>query len=202
MRWPSGKRGGDARSGGARLCWLLFASLALVACSGAEDDADEGRRAVAIAPATSVPTYLDDALALPADAEPVQFSYTQVTLISQAGRSTILGMLVADTFERRRRGLMHRTGLPPNTGMLFAFPAPTNTPFWNKNTPIDLDIAFLDGEGTIRELRTLAAFSTDLVAPETVYRYAVEMPTGWYASRGYGIGDRFVISVNVVGLAE
>ena len=52
----------------------------------------------------------------------------QVELIDGDRDPRSMAMLVADTFDRRTRGLMFRDGLPSNTGMLFAFPAPTNGP--------------------------------------------------------------------------
>ena len=113
-----------------------------------------------------------------------------------------MAMLIADTFERRTRGLMFRTGLPLNTGMLFAFPAETNSPFWNKDVPFDLDIAFLTEAGEIQEILTLVALDTELITPELPYSFAVELPHEWFATNGYAIGARFLIPDGVVGLTE
>jgi hypothetical protein len=57
--------------------------------------------------------------------------------------STILAEL-ADTTERRARGLMFRESLPRDRGMLFTFPEPQHWTFWMKNTRIPLDIIWLD----------------------------------------------------------
>ena len=111
-------------------------------------------------------------------------------------------MLVADTFERRIRGLIFRDELPFETGMLFAFPAPTNSPFWNKDTPLDLDLALLSAEGEILEVLTLVALDPKLVTPTVEYSFAVEMPLGWFLGNSYSVGDRFTIPQGVVGLAE
>jgi uncharacterized membrane protein (UPF0127 family) len=44
----------------------------------------------------------------------------------------------------QQRGLMFRTELPSDCGMLFVFPAPGNRPFWMYHTLIPLDILWLD----------------------------------------------------------
>jgi len=56
---------------------------------------------------------------------------------------TILAEL-ADTTEKRARGLMFRDSLPKDRGMLFTFPEPQPWTFWMKNTRIALDIIWID----------------------------------------------------------
>jgi len=56
---------------------------------------------------------------------------------------------VADTTEKRARGLMFRDSLPEDRGMLFTFPEPQHWTFWMKNTRIALDIIWMDREKKI-----------------------------------------------------
>ena len=158
--------------------------------------------ATALAPATTIPDNIDDALQLPPDTDPVDFNYTRTSVRSSEGVAHQLGMLVADTYERRTRGLMFRDGLPALTGMLFAFPVPTMGNYWAKDTPFDLDVALLDERGVIIELLSLVAFSTELVTPEAEYLYGVEMPAGWFVDRGIDLGAQFAIPDSVIGFAE
>lgn len=189
---------------------LVLTTIALAACSGDDapttsnevsDDASSTSAAVAIPPATAIPPGLND-IDLPEDIEPLAFSFTHVDLTGADRAPRPMAMLVADTFERRIRGLMFRDELPFETGMLFAFPAPTNSPFWNKDTPLDLDLALLSVEGEILELLILVALDTELVTPTVEYSFAVEMPQGWFLANSYTVGDRFTIPDGVVGLAE
>jgi len=53
---------------------------------------------------------------------------------------------LALTRETQARGLMFREALAPDAGMLFVFEEPGVKTFWMKNTLIDLDMVFLDGE--------------------------------------------------------
>jgi uncharacterized protein len=56
---------------------------------------------------------------------------------------------IADTTEKRAKGLMHREFLAKDRGMLFTFAEPQLWTFWMKNTRISLDIIWMDGKKRI-----------------------------------------------------
>lgn len=56
----------------------------------------------------------------------------------------IIELEIAKTSEQQSLGLMYRTSLPDNRGMLFNFYPPRITTFWMKNVIIYLDMIFLD----------------------------------------------------------
>lgn len=62
---------------------------------------------------------------------------------------TVVRAEVADTPQKRARGLMFRESLPKDRGMLFTFAEPQQWSFWMKNTRIPLDIIWLDGNKRI-----------------------------------------------------
>ena len=51
---------------------------------------------------------------------------------------------IADTANKRQRGLMFREALDQNDGMIFIFDEPGFYPFWMKNTLISLDMLWVD----------------------------------------------------------
>ena len=63
---------------------------------------------------------------------------------------------IADDQAERAQGLMYRTGLAPNSGMLFIFETPREAAFWMKNTLIPLDMIFMDAAGVIRHIHPSA----------------------------------------------
>ncbi|HJU03941.1 MAG TPA: DUF192 domain-containing protein, partial [Nitrospiraceae bacterium] len=56
---------------------------------------------------------------------------------------------LADTAEKRGRGLMFRESLAKDHGMLFTFSEPQHWTFWMKNTRIPLDIIWMDDKKKI-----------------------------------------------------
>ena len=73
-----------------------------------------------------------------------------ITATAKIGEE-VIELEVAKTPEQQEIGLMFRTDLAKNRGMIFLFSPPRVTRFWMKNTLIPLDIIFLR-EGVIQSI--------------------------------------------------
>ncbi len=100
---------------------------------------------------------------------------------------------VAADREKRAQGLMFRTELGEDRGMLFIYPDERILSFWMKNTTVPLSIAYLDAQGTINEIHYLRPLDLQSVPSVRPARFALEMNAGWFESRGIRPGDRIEI---------
>jgi len=95
---------------------------------------------------------------------------------------------VANTYESRAQGLMHRKSLAANTGMLFVFDQSAQHCMWMRNTLIPLSVAFLDEQGRIINIEEMSPQTEDNHCASKPARFALEMSAGWFKSRGFGRG--------------
>jgi uncharacterized membrane protein (UPF0127 family) len=101
---------------------------------------------------------------------------------------------VAATDLEKARGLMGVTKLSDEEGMVFMYDAESQMRFWMKDTPLDLDIAFVARDGTVLEVRTMTAGDTDTTASGSdQVRFAVEMRAGWFGHFGVKPGDKISV---------
>lgn len=75
--------------------------------------------------------------------------------------------------------------------MLFLFPQESRLSFWMRNTPIALDMIFIDRHGTIVGIVEQAApFSTDARSVAAPSQYVLEINGGLTRRHGIRAGDR------------
>ena len=95
---------------------------------------------------------------------------------------------VADTFEKRKYGLMNREYIKPNSGMLFIWKDLEKRTFWMKNTYFDLDLFFLGKEGQVLEIyRNAKAFNEDQISSKEKAMFVLELNAGKHQIK---IGDQ------------
>jgi uncharacterized protein len=96
---------------------------------------------------------------------------------------------VARTPRERETGMMFRTNIAENEGMLFVFPRPGQVAFWMKNVPIPLSCAYIDPDGVILELHDLEPHNESTVKADS-YRiqFVLETARGWFERHGVGTG--------------
>lgn len=91
---------------------------------------------------------------------------------------------VAATPGARGRGLMGRTHLAADGGMLFVFEQPGRHCLWMRDTPLPLSIAFIDSTGRIASLADMQPRTETLHCPSADVRYALEVRQGEFRRRG------------------
>jgi uncharacterized membrane protein (UPF0127 family) len=119
----------------------------------------------------------------------VLFESAQVALTRPTGAALTINVELADTGARRSRGLMFRTSLAADDGMLFVWPSPTSGGFWMQNTFVPLSIAFIDQDGLIIDIQDMEPETTTLHRPPSPYRWALEVNQGWFGAQGIAVGD-------------
>lgn len=120
------------------------------------------------------------------------------TLPSVALQGHRFSVEIATTPAEREHGLMNRTAMPADHGMLFVFPDAEPRTFWMKNTLIPLDMLFFD------DARRLVAIQADAQPCESdpckLYpsgvpaRYVLELNAGVAAKLGVRKGDVITFS--------
>ena len=95
---------------------------------------------------------------------------------------------VAATSDSRQVGMMQRTIMAPQRGMLFVFPEVAKHCMWMRNTLLPLSVAFLDESGRIINVEDMQPKTENNHCSTKPARYALEMNLGWFRSRGLGAG--------------
>ena len=134
--------------------------------------------------------------AAPAGTGPSAPSGTLALTIRSANGAHAFAVETARTKEEQERGLMFRTDIPQNGGMLFTPYPPEGGPpreasFWMKNTPSPLDIVFIRSDGTIARIAENAVPQSETPIPSGEPVSAVlELRGGRALDLGIAEGDR------------
>ena len=138
------------------------------------------------------------ALALPSGVQPVDFASGTVIIHTRHGMTHRLNVEIAESEAQRERGLMYRTSMPAESGMLFVYSTAQVGGFWMFNTRIPLTVAYAGADGVIFQITDMSPCHSPsaticeqqnypALAP---FYYALEVNQGFLAERGIGIGDR------------
>jgi uncharacterized membrane protein (UPF0127 family) len=132
--------------------------------------------------------------AVAATAAPL-FKRGTVTIV-QAHQRVVLDVEVAYTARARAQGLMHRTSLPHNAGMLFVFEEEQILAFWMKNTLIPLSIAFIDPGWRINDIQDMdppkPGEKIPIYLSKHPARYALEVNQSFFRRHGITVEARVI----------
>lgn len=151
---------------------VLFALLAvtLVACSPGAGGA---------APAASKAVHPESGLEV-----------IPLTVTSASGAHRF-NVEVARSAMEQARGLMFRTKLGPNEGMIFPMNPPRGASFWMKNTVISLDLIFVAPDGRIANIAANAVpYNLNPLLSVGPVKGVLEIPGGRAAELGIAPGDK------------
>ena len=90
---------------------------------------------------------------------------------------------------QQQTGMMFRTNLAENAGMLFVSPGPYRAGFWMMNCPLPLSAAYIDPEGVILEIHDLQPHNTNsVVAASERVQFVLETSQGWFGRHNVATG--------------
>ena len=125
--------------------------------------------------------HAQEPMRLPVDPAPLVFDTAQ--------GEAAFDLEVADDGDERSRGLMFRTDLPDNRGMIFVYGVDRRINMWMANTPSSLDMVFLGADGTVNAVvEDTEPFSHAVISPPVMSRFVVELNAGVARARGIVAG--------------
>ncbi len=133
------------------------------------------------------------------DPEDIEQGLRDMQISIGDGKSVNLRVEIADTSEERSLGLSLRKYLGDYEGMYFVFEQNTNSSFWMKDMLIPLDIIFVDETGfivDIKERQQPCTSSCSSVFSGTMYRYVLEVNSGFCSINGVKIGNGVLVNLD------
>lgn len=111
--------------------------------------------------------------------------------ITQDGKVHRFRVEVARTRAEQSRGLMFRESMGPDEGMIFPYDPPQLLSFWMRNTPLPLDIIFIDAEHRIINIHERTEpYSLDSRYSDGFAAAVLELNGGRTAELGIGPGAK------------
>jgi uncharacterized membrane protein (UPF0127 family) len=115
----------------------------------------------------------------------------RVAIVDRGGAyHAVVKVEIANTVSSREIGLMYRSHLDENAGMIFIFQEPQHLTFWMKNTEIPLDMIFADANGKIVGMvQNAMPFSEQMLAVNGNSLYVLEVNGGFAKRHAISAGD-------------
>lgn len=114
-----------------------------------------------------------------------------LTFMDENGQDiTSVAVEIAETEEARTQGLMGRERMAESQGMLFIFPDEQFRSFWMANTPLPLDILFVNQADQIVTIqRNTVPYSEESIPSTAPARYVIEVNAGFCDRHGIREGN-------------
>jgi len=124
--------------------------------------------------------------------EPEWVKEGEVTFVSKDTRQKLakIDVEVAINPTERSQGLMYRSKMEEDNGMIFIFERDDMQSFWMKNTLIPLDVLFIDSKGVINTIhKNTVPFSERSLPSKSKSQFVVEVNGGYSDRHGIKEGD-------------
>ncbi len=113
-----------------------------------------------------------------------------LTITSANGTRHPFTVEIAATPREQEIGLMFRTDIPADTGMLFVWPQPQQQQMWMKNCPVPEDMVFIGPDNRILHIaENTVPYSMANVDSGGIAKATLELQGGLTAKLGIGVGD-------------
>ena len=96
---------------------------------------------------------------------------------------------IADTFNKRKKGLMFKKSIPGDYSMFFIWNSSKIQCMWMKNTFVPLSVAYIDSKGKIIDIYDMVPLSKASICSSKPLPYALEVNKDWFNDNNINIGD-------------
>lgn len=109
---------------------------------------------------------------------PVTFATAPLEIVTSTG-THVFTVEVAETPQQRERGLMYRTEMAPDAGMIFDYHRDLQISMWMKNTVLPLDMLFITADGSVFDVvKGAVPYSLEIIASGGPVRAVLELNAG------------------------
>ena len=123
------------------------------------------------------------------------FAKTELVIVSSENDHKFI-VEVADSFEKRKQGLMFRRKMAENEGMIFDFGQTMPITMWMKNTYIPLDMILISEDGTILDVfENAVPLSEKVLSSPHSAKYVLEIGGGIFQKLGLSRGDKVICDI-------
>lgn len=165
--------------------FIALAGVALVFSLWYKDD----RQPVVVSPPVAEPEFVVEGL---------------LTFLDPEGDTIrTISIEIADNVDERTQGLMYRSAMKDDQGMLFIFDREEEQSFWMKNTKISLDILYVNRELEIVTIyRHTQPYSESPIPSFEPAQYVIEVKAGFCDAFGVDEGDRVAFEKTPEGIVR
>ena len=134
------------------------------------------------------------AVSIAAASEAMKFTVDpEMLMVTTENGGVVYEVEIADTDIERSAGLMFRQDFPKNRAMLFDFAQTRSVSMWMKNTPLPLDMLFVDENGVVIGIaQNTTPQSLEVISAPKPIRYVLEINAGQAKENGIKPGAQLL----------